>query len=226
MRTRKKHRRRRTVVVDTNVVVDALALYNVPAAGDEDFALEKQGWAWLLFMKLHRKSLTSFSLHEVREIVPRVVDRDDPAELRLAQSFLWLAKDELLPRWKWKCVDNYTHSTGGPADDDYLRLAATERLPLITNEDWTSSGIRQPPKKGSLRQRALDAGVSVFTAREYVERAKFASASAAAAFFEGWKQRTMFAVVTDAGVELPRDELEHVRGLIHAAVDRALAQSR
>ncbi len=213
------------MVLDTNVLLDGLALYSVPAPGDEQFICEKQGWAWLLFMKLHAKRLTSISLNEVREMVMRLVDREDESERRVAQTFLWLAKDELLPHWSWQCVENFTHATGSPADDDYLRLASKLRLPLITNEDWTSTGIRQPPKKGSLRQRATNSRVAVFTAREFVERSRFPARTAAQTFFREWDTRSESRVLMNDAQPIPAADVRHVRGLIEMAVSKALGSA-
>jgi len=100
---------------------------------------------------------------------------------------------------------------GEAADDELLRIARQERLPLVTNEDLTPTGIRQPLRRGSLRHKAVEAGVRACSADELQVEQGADREGLAQRFLERWNEAAP-AHVADHKTRFPDDDIDNWMG--------------
>ncbi len=158
--------------MDTNVLLDLLSIHSLTSEVDSggpdvEWRRERARNAVLLACYCHDRGISTLSLGEASAILRRSVDPEqDGLERMYVELFLHFVKDDLLRGWRFQHVNGSETLRGNAADDEYLRIAVTEKLVLITNEDLTPAGVRKAPKPGSLREKARVAGVEVCTPAE------------------------------------------------------------
>jgi hypothetical protein len=170
-------------VLDTNVKLDIYSCHDV--TGSHDPAITARGAAalheprmvyrrararesLLLAIHLHKVGATTFNLHHesialLTRTAPPTAVGGQSIEAEFVVFFLHFVKDYILPNWLPVMPREPGSEMSNIADTALLDVAREHGLPLITNEGYTPDGIRDE----KLRKRALDAGVRVFTPREF-----------------------------------------------------------
>lgn len=163
-----------TLVLDTNVFIDITTFNELIDAFDKgdlvqiDWRRRRARDALLLSTWLDRERVRSLVLHEFTAMtLERVPPNEESLEGYFFRLYLYLLTD-VFAKWDRQVVDGTEGLRGAVADDKYLEIARDEGWPLITNEDLTPRGIREKPKRGSLRERAKQAGVAVYTPEEFL----------------------------------------------------------
>lgn len=163
-----------TLVLDTNVYIDITTFNELIDAFDRrdiyqiDWRRRRARDALLLSTWLDRERVRSLVLHEFTAMtLERVPPNEESLEGYFFRLYLYFLTD-VFARWDRQVVDGTEGLRGTAADDKYLELARDEGWPLITNEDLTPRGIREKPKRGSLRERARCEGVAVYTPEEFL----------------------------------------------------------
>ena len=134
------------------MLLDLLSIHSltseVESGGpDVEWRRERARNALLFACYCHDRGVSTLSLGEASAILRRSVDPEqDRLERMYVELFLYFVKDDLLRGWRFQHVNGSETLRGNAADDEYLRIAVTERLVLITNEDLTPAGVRTTPK--------------------------------------------------------------------------------
>ncbi len=167
-------------IIDTNVIADVYTCASIvqtyqagPSTKETVQTLYVRARAresLILLWHLHCSASTSWSLP--LESTRTILKIADP---RAATDFgthwttwvVWFVKDYILDRWNsLSGRDANGELKGNDCDDLLLETSRLARLPLITNEGYTPSGISAAdPKK--LRAKAIAAGVPVYTPRQF-----------------------------------------------------------
>ncbi len=171
-----------TAVVDTNVLLDIFSCrdlfeeFESSGAGTDDGKLDEPRLVQLararesmvLAMYFDRISATTFSLHHEALVLLERVSPPQPSDFFTTFTTLLIhfVKDYLLPRWRITMPTEPGVECSNAADAALLAFAKEHRVPLITNEGYRPSGIVVE----KLRKDAIDAGVPVFTPREFCAR--------------------------------------------------------
>jgi hypothetical protein len=171
-----------SAVVDTNVVLDVYSCHDVAkrydevhsrlgiAAVDEASVVYRRTRAresLLLAIYFNKIGASTFSLHH--ESVELLTTRVPPApggqtlESDFTTVFLYFVKDYVLPEWESHMPTEPGDASGNDADRLLVEFAKEHALPLITNEGFTQRGVVEE----KMRKRAREAGVSVFSPRQF-----------------------------------------------------------
>jgi hypothetical protein len=136
----------------------------------------------LLACHFHQTSAVTIGLSAEPQsiLTSRVPPKDqDSFEGDFTRFFIYFVKDRLLSNWDHKLDDRDGGVRADAADDRLVVLAQQLGKPLITNEGYGLNGVTDI----KLRKQALDAGVAVFTPREFW-LTKLDARAEIAAFFE------------------------------------------
>ncbi len=161
-------------ILDTNVLFEIFSCHDVmnkcdevlnrggePGGRDLAYRRERARAAVLLALAFNEQCTATYSLHtEPMAIAERVKDHTDAP---YAAVFLEFVAKRLLHRWHAMFPEAEDHVRSNAADERLVAKASEFRCPLITDEGNTAAGICH---KG-LRKRAADAGVPVYTPREF-----------------------------------------------------------
>lgn len=165
-------------VVDTNVLLDVFSCHDLAGAYDylgrtaavsDPFAVYRRARAresMLLAMYLHRVQAYTYSLREVCRIMLSRVNPDahDAMETHYAKVFANFVRPRVLNDWKAGMPNEPENDAiGNAADRELVAYAKQHRLPLISNEAFSSTGVAND----KMRKRAAAAGVQVFTPKEF-----------------------------------------------------------
>ena len=198
-------------VVDTNALIDFYSchdLYNAyesiarETATGAAFNIENPRAVYrrarareslLLVLYFHERRLRTYSLHDEFEtkltkfVPPSLPPGNDPPD-EFTQAFttevVHVVAPHVLPGWDAQIAQFEEPMAGNRADHTLCEKAQELRVPLITNEGYRESGVLEDVK---LRKRAKEAGVPVFTPREFWE-GKFDEEAACASFFVRLKE--------------------------------------
>jgi len=90
-----------TVVLDSNVVIDAYSFHNVAQDPDFDYRCSRARDALLLTIFLHDTAAVTCGLSEVVQVLQEKVPpvSGAPRDLFFTKAFIYFVKDRLLPRW-------------------------------------------------------------------------------------------------------------------------------
>jgi hypothetical protein len=162
------------VLVDTNVMMEVYTIADLVRAGDALQDLNHPTYqyrrmrarhstilAWWLGKKDRRVGLLGM---EVVTMLKKLAPEADPDLWVFTRAIVRVAAPMVM-RLKAGPLTEVDHNlTGTNADKQILAQAAGANLPLITHEGLTDHGVEDV----GLRARAKNAGVSVFTAEEYL----------------------------------------------------------
>jgi len=167
-----------SLILDTNVFLD---IYSCADLADEYMrpttAVDSPNGVYrrarareslLLAIHLHRSKMKTWSLPI--ESLSQLLRRADPKKLddpkmHFTLIFVNYTKDRALADWTPRVSSQGDEGLAGEACDDYLvQVAKLNHVPLVTNEGYSPRGIDDAH---GLRRKARDAGVGVFTPREY-----------------------------------------------------------
>jgi hypothetical protein len=170
-------------VVDTNVVMDMRScadLVQEYERGASDLAAARTPEAIFRRARVRESMILAWYLHKVGAVTFSLPDESvriltrmaDPSAARdfgthFTTWFIWFVKDYVLDRWYEGFVPGIdTGLKGSDCDDLLVELCCASHVPLITNEGYTLAGVSASNPKG-LRAKALAAGVSVYTPRQF-----------------------------------------------------------
>jgi hypothetical protein len=164
------------VVLDTNILFDALSIHDLVGTydkyldattfniNDPNLVLRRARAreALLLLLFCHEKQLRTFSLDKIAHLVPP----NNPAfAAQYTSVFIHFVRMELLVGWREFSDENCDASIKGNDCDSFLvKTCRKNMLPLVTHEGYGPNGI---DSRAKIRKQAADAGVPVFTAREF-----------------------------------------------------------
>jgi hypothetical protein len=106
--------------------------------------------------------------NEVVDIVTgKLASLDNPASYAITTAIVHIIHPFVFRGWAVGALTEVNHQlTSTSADDEILRLASRDNLPVITYEEFTERGIVPDPRK--LRSKCKAKGVPVFTPQEYL----------------------------------------------------------
>jgi hypothetical protein len=184
------------IYLDTNVVVEFDTLADLVNVGDkhangvDDRTATAGGLASLEFgyrqYRLKHSTLLMwwFAKNKIvastlgNEVIDKVTGADGRPGLAvppkygqhaLAKAIYHIVRPFVWQGWHVAASVTANHElTGEAADDELLRLASEDKVPIITWEGFTLNGIKANPKK--LRDKCIARGVPVYTPVEYLEQ--------------------------------------------------------
>ncbi len=172
-----------TAVVDTNLLLDVYSCHDLAGAyerllpelgervfeqPDLKYRMARARESFLLALYFHEIRATTYSLHH--EPLALLCLRAPPApgghslEADFVRVFIHFTHEHVIPNWTVAMPSEPQVERGNEADDALLDYARQRALPLITNEGSSAVGLRDDH---GLRKKAKDAGVDVFTPREF-----------------------------------------------------------
>jgi hypothetical protein len=177
------------VYVDTNVVVEFDTLADILTVGDnhptiaDGLASPEFGYrqyrlkhSTLLMWWFAKNTIVASSLGN--EIIDKVTGADGRpglavppkyAQHALAKAIYHIVRPFVWQGWHMAASVTANHDlTGEDADDELLRLASEDNVPIITWEGFTQKGLNPNPKK--LRDKCIARGVPVYTPAEYLKQ--------------------------------------------------------
>lgn len=102
-------------------------------------------------------------------VTTQVATPRDPPSYAVGKAIYHIVRPFVWRGWHIAALVDVDHTlTGEDADDELLRVAFEEKLPLITWEGFTEKGFVSNAKK--LRAKCLARGVSVHTPKEYLQQ--------------------------------------------------------
>lgn len=196
------------LVLDSNVLLLIWSIHDLTKEAEKAEKAEKAGAgsgalpaglenrrqraqdALMCAMACERDGLATGSLKSepLRIIQERVPPGDHSLDAYYVQVFWHFVKDYILPNWHCGLFNavNDRQLSGDACDDEYLRVAQENGLPLVTDEGNSPDGIRETTNRGkrNLRGKAKDAGVQVFTPGEFWQARGLDPAEAKRVFFD------------------------------------------
>ena len=172
------------VVLDTNVFLDIHSCHDINRKYfelgvegiDEPGAVYRRARAResiLLAAYLNKiggvtHSLSNEAIDRLTELVPPDAEEtpETQPEKHFTTNFIHFVKDFVLPNWRPSIVAPKDEKPTGNAADAWLVAYAKEQgFPLVTNEGFKPTGYVE----GKIVKRAREAGVEVFTPRDFYE---------------------------------------------------------
>lgn len=200
-------------VVDTCVSIDLQSIHDlVKALGPE--------WDWngaavlprarrlreatqlaLFFQQIQATTYGSNSEY-ARKMTELASPSDDPTQLWRAFTgfYLLFAEPHLLSGWRAIVPTDPEPQVGSEMDRLLVDKARATGLPLISHEGYLPDGT-VVTKARSIRVRARDAGVRVFTAIEFMQKYDFDRKRASLAFLDRFESRARYYVAHQGRLE-------------------------
>lgn len=171
-----------TVFVDTNVVAEFDTLADLFNLSDKHLTIEDslrspefryrqyrlKHSVLLMWWFAKNKIVAGVLGNECIDLVTgRLAVPKLPSQYTVAKAIYHVVRPFVWQGWHVAAVSTVNHAlTGTDADDELLRVASEDNVPVITWEGFTPTGFVANPKK--LRDKCKARGVPVFTPAEYL----------------------------------------------------------
>ncbi len=177
-----------TIVIDTNSFIDVFSCHDLfeayekhggmSAPIDHEELVYRRARARegiLLALLLHHRRAISYTLREAWTKITNLVKPPEEGEFPgvFTSMFVDFVHPIILGEWLAGTPHRRKKNepTGNHADDAYVKYAKKNDIPLISQEGYGPKGMK-PVKRKDIRGKAAEAGVEVFTARDYYQVAK------------------------------------------------------
>jgi len=174
------------VLIDTNVMLEVYTVCDLLREWDEcgstEAALRSSKYRYRQVRARHSTILAWWLAKQGRivgllgnegvlkldKLAPKVEDIEDATSFIFTTAVHHVILPLVMPGWRLGAMTKVNHAAKGThADTEILIQAELHRLPLVTHEGLSETGVNEDPDK--LRGRAKACGVQAFSSREYLE---------------------------------------------------------